>query len=53
MVVDVRRDDEEPLRQLAWEEHRSIREHAGYLLHLAIQTALADKRELPTPQEVA
>jgi hypothetical protein len=52
ILIEVRREDDEALRQLAWDEHRSVREHAGFLLHQAIQTALAEKKE-PAPQEAA
>jgi hypothetical protein len=35
--VEVRREDEDPLRTLAFNEHRSVREQASFLLHLKIQ----------------
>ena len=37
MQVEIRDEDVEPLRTLAWKDHRSVREHAGFLLHLKIQ----------------
>ena len=40
MLIDVRPEDEEPLRELAWDNHRSLREQAGYLLHQVIQASL-------------
>ena len=41
MQVEIRDEDVEPLRTLAWKDHRSLREQGGYLLHLKIQE-LAD-----------
>jgi hypothetical protein len=35
--IKVRQEDEEPLTQLAFDGHRSVREHADLLLHLKIQ----------------
>jgi hypothetical protein len=50
MLVEVRREDEDPLRKLAIWEHRSVREQCGYLLHLKIQEELARLRDLePKP----
>lgn len=40
-MVEVRAQDEELLRALAFESHRSVREQASYLLHLKIQEELA------------
>jgi len=37
MQIELRDEDVEPLRLLAWSSHRSVREEAGYLLHLKIQ----------------
>ena len=37
MQVEVRREDEDPLRTLAFNDHRSVREQASYLLHLKIR----------------
>jgi hypothetical protein len=37
MQVELRDEDVEPLRTLAWKDHRSVREQAGFLLHLKIQ----------------
>jgi hypothetical protein len=39
--VEVRRENEDPLRGMAFAEHRSVREHASYLLNLKIQEELA------------
>ena len=41
MQVEVRRDDEGPLRTLAVRDRRSVRDQAGYLLHLKIHEELA------------
>jgi hypothetical protein len=46
MQVEIREEDVEPLRALAWKDHRSVREHAGFLLHLKIQDELSG---LPRP----
>ena len=43
----------EPLRTLAWADHRTVREQAGYLLHLKIQEATAALPDTPTPVEAA
>ena len=39
MQVEIRDEDVEPLRALAWADHRSVREQAGFLLHLKIAEA--------------
>jgi hypothetical protein len=55
MQVEVQREDEDPLRTLAFKERRSVREQAAYLLHLKIQEAsaqLSDESE-PAVAEVA
>jgi len=39
MQIEIREQDVEALRTLAWKDHRSVREQAGYLLHLKIQEA--------------
>ena len=44
MLVDVRREDEDPLRTLAVRDHRSLREEGGFLLHVKIQEELARLR---------
>lgn len=36
MQVEIRDEDVEPLRTLAWADHRSVREQASFLLHLKI-----------------
>jgi len=36
MQVEIRDEDVELLRALAWIDHRSVREQGGYLLHLKI-----------------
>ena len=36
MQVEVRPEDEDPLSTLAFNNHRSMREQASYLLHLKI-----------------
>jgi hypothetical protein len=41
MQVEVRREDEDPLRTLAFNDHRSVREQAAFLLHLKIREELA------------
>jgi len=41
MQVELRDEDVEPLRKLAWNERRSLREHGGVLLHLKIQEEYA------------
>jgi hypothetical protein len=46
--VEVRREDVEPLRTMAVDDHRSLREQAGYLLHLKIrEDALRRKVDIP------
>lgn len=39
--VEVRREDEDPLRTLAIRDRRSVRDQAGYLLHVKIREELA------------
>lgn len=41
MQIEVRREDEDPLRTLAFNDHRSVREQASYLLHLKIRDEVA------------
>jgi hypothetical protein len=48
ILIEVRREDDEPLRRLAWDEHRSVREHAGFLLHQAIQAELTRRIDSDT-----
>lgn len=52
MQVEIRDEDVEPLRTLAWNDHRSVREQAGYLLHLKIDE-LAPLLDPETVAEVA
>jgi hypothetical protein len=40
MQIEIHDEDLEPLRALAWKEHRSVREQGGFLLHLKIQEEL-------------
>jgi len=49
MQVEVRREDEDPLRTLAFKEHRSVREQAAFLLHLKIQEISGQLAEEPEP----
>jgi hypothetical protein len=49
MQVEVRREDEDPLRTLAFKEHRSVREQASFLLHLKIHEELAQLNLRPEP----
>jgi len=51
MQIEIREEDVEALRTLAWQDHRSVREQAGYLLHLKIQEAIQALPE--TVEEVA
>jgi hypothetical protein len=44
MQVEVRREDEDPLRTLAFNDHRSVREQAAFLLHLKIHEEVARLR---------
>jgi len=37
LQVEVRPEDQDPLRHLAFDAHRSVREQASYLLHLKIR----------------
>lgn len=53
LQVEVRRDDEDPLRQLAFNDHRTIREQAGFLLHLKIHEELARLAPEAQPEAVA
>jgi hypothetical protein len=53
MQVEIRDEDIEPLRTLAWNDHRQVREHAGYLLHLKIQEEIAKLPDNPEVAEVA
>lgn len=51
MQVEIRDEDVEPLRALAWKDHRSLREHGGFLLHLKIQEEAAKKGvDAPDPE---
>jgi len=55
LLVEVREEDEDPLRKLAFNDHRSVREQGGFLLHLAIQAELARRPqpEVESDQAVA
>lgn len=54
LQIEVRPEDQDPLRTLAWEHHRTVREHAGFLLHQAIQTAIQpDEPEHDAAAEVS
>jgi hypothetical protein len=50
--VEVREQDEEPLRTFAVNDHRSMREQGGYLLHLKIQEELARLQQTEPAAEV-
>lgn len=50
MQVELRDEDVEPLRALAWKDHRSVREQGGYLLHLKIQEELAQVQAEPVAE---
>jgi hypothetical protein len=39
--IEVRREDDDPLRTLAFNDRRSVREQASYLLHLKIREEAA------------
>jgi hypothetical protein len=41
LQIEVRREDEDSLRSLAFDSHRSVREQASFLLHLKIQEEIA------------
>jgi hypothetical protein len=41
LQVNVRRENEDPLRQLAFAEHRSVREQCELYIHLHLQEELA------------
>jgi hypothetical protein len=49
MQVEVQREDEDPLRTLAFKERRSVREQAAYLLHLKIQEIRAKHTDESEP----
>lgn len=53
MQVEVRREDEDPLRTLAFKEHRTVREQAAFLLHVKIQEIAAQLDESEAVAEVA
>jgi len=50
MQVEVRDDNEEPLRDLAFRDHRSVREQASYFLNLKIAEEHARLLEDAHPQ---
>jgi len=41
LQVNVRRENEDPLRRLAFKEHRSVREQCELYIHLKLQEELA------------
>lgn len=51
LQVEVRPEDEDPLRSMAFDGHRSVREQASYLLHLKIHDE-AVRLKLDAPQVV-
>lgn len=53
MQVEVRPADEDPLRRMAFDSHRSAREQAEYLLHLKILEELARLGLPQVAEEVA
>ena len=53
MLVEIRDEDVESLRALAWKDHRSVREHAGFLLHQKIQEDAARLPDADVVIEVA
>jgi hypothetical protein len=53
MQVEVRHDDEDPLRTLAFRDHRAVRDQAGFLLHLKIQEELARLNDAHADEHVA
>jgi hypothetical protein len=50
--VEIRPEDEAPLRRLATDSRRSVRDEAGYLLALKIREE-ADRLDLETAEPVA
>jgi hypothetical protein len=54
LQVEVRREDEEPLRVLAFQNHRSVKEQLEFLHHRGIQEEVARLRlETDSVAEVA
>jgi hypothetical protein len=53
LYVDLRDEDEEPLRALAIRDHRSMREQGGFLLHLKIREELAQQEAAPATETVS
>jgi len=51
VVVEIRKEDRKTLEDAAWREHRSVREHAAYLLHLKIQELQGDSQ--PESEQLA
>lgn len=49
MQVEVRDENEEPLRDLAFRDHRSVREQASYLLNQKIQQELVRLQDAVAP----
>jgi hypothetical protein len=53
MQVELRDEDVEPLRTLAWKDHRSVREQASYLLQVKIREEALKLDGSSTAAEVA
>ena len=53
IVVDLRDEDEALLERAAWREHRSMREHAAYLLHQKIHETERPAESLADDDPVA
>jgi hypothetical protein len=51
--LEVRSEDEDALREMAIDSHRSVREQASYFLHLKIQEEFARFRGAHTDEQVA
>ena len=51
--LEVRPEDEAPLQRLAFRDHRSVREQAGFLLHLKIHEEIAQLEPESEPEAVA
>jgi hypothetical protein len=54
LQVEVRPEDEDPLRSLAHNDHRSVREQASFFLHLKIHEELVrlglERESEPLPE---
>jgi len=51
--LEVRPEDEAPLQRLAFRDHRSVREQAGFLLHLKIHEEVERLNLETEPEAVA